>query len=455
MSHNTETPAATNPAPVNSESGAGRGSASKFIRHEDLPPLLKDKAFWGMNVTQFLGAFNDNLFKQLLLLLATPTAAAAAAGTAEDKQMESMLVFATAFLIFSGFAGWLADRTTKRTLIVASKVAEIAVMSLGLIGFFFYDQIGLGGMMVVLFLMGTQSAFFGPPKYGILPEMLRDSDLPKANGIFLMFTFLAIIFGTALITLFGATAATAWRTGLVCVVIAVAGTITSLIVRRTPIANPGAKLRGVDLVVPPEMLRLVWHDKQLLLAVIVTSSFWMLGGMVQSGVNALGKTQLDLGSTTSLLTAMLGVGIPFGCLMGGYLSRDRINPRVVTFGATGIVICLVLLSLPGGPKGHLLGFWGSIPVLIALGFSTGMFVVPIQVALQARPPAEEKGRMIALMNQANWIGVCLGAIAFGIAIGYLEQHNLPRNLVFLTTASIMLPIALFYRPKEMVLSKTH
>lgn len=424
-----------------------------IVDHAHLPPLMKDRAFWGMNVTQFLGAFNDNLFKQLLLLLATPAAAAAATGEAEDKQMEAMIVFAVAFLLFSGFSGWLADRTTKRTLIIASKAAEILVMSLGLIGFFFYDQIGLGGMMVVLFLMGTQSAFFGPPKYGILPEMLRDSDLPKANGIFLMFTFLAIIFGTALITLFGATPATAWRTATLCIVIAIAGTATSLLVRRTPIANPGAKLRGVDLLVPPEMLRLVWRDKQLLLAVLVTSSFWMLGGMVQSGVNSLGKTQLDLGNATSILTAMLGVGIPIGCVVGGYLSKDRINPRVVTAGATGIVIGLVLLSLPGGPKGHLLGFWGSIPVLIALGFSTGMFVVPIQVSLQARPPAEEKGRMIALMNQANWIGIILGALAFGIAIGYLEDNNLPRNLVFLTTAAIMLPIALFYRPKEMVLSE--
>lgn len=419
----------------------------------ELPPLLADRAFWGMNVTQFLGAFNDNLFKQLILLLATPAAAAAAAGQADDKQGEVMVVFAAAFLIFSGVAGWLADRTPKRNLIIGSKVAEIGVMALGLIGFLFYDAIGLAGMTAILFCMGVQSAFFGPPKYGILPEMIRESDLPRANGVFLMFTFLAIIFGTALITLLGATPATAWRTSALCVLVAVAGAAASLWVRHTPVANPGVKLRASDLLVPPEMLSLLARDRQLLLALLVASSFWMIGGMVHSGVNALGKTQLDLGALTSLLTAMLGVGIPIGCLVGGYLSRDRINPRVVTAGAAGIVVGLVLLCLPGGPRGHLLGFWGSIPVLIGLGFCTGMFVVPIQVSLQVRPPAGEKGRMIAVMNQANWIGIILGAAAFAGTMDVLEANNWPRNLVFAVTAAIMLPIALFYRPEELRLGQ--
>ncbi|TWT36207.1 Lysophospholipid transporter LplT [Posidoniimonas corsicana] len=410
-----------------------------------LPPLMRDKSFWGMNLTQFLGAFNDNLFKQRLLLLATP----GAAEPGEDKQWIALAVMATAFLMFSGFAGWLADRTVKRKLIIGSKVAEIVIMALGLFAFIYYDSFGLTGLMLVLFLMSIQSAFFGPPKYGILPEMLHDHDLPKANGVFLMFTFLAIIFGTALVALFGNNPAHAWRVGVLCIVVAVIGTFTSLFVRPTRIANPGAKLRSSDLFVPPEMLRLVLRDRQLLLALVVTSSFWMLGGMVQAGVNALGKTQLGLGDSTSILTAMLGVGIPFGCLLGGRLSQDRINPRVVVTGAVGIVITLVLLSLPGGPKGHLLGFWGSVPVLIILGFCTGMFVVPIQVSLQVLPPPEDKGRMIALMNQSNWVGILLGALLFGVVMSLLEHLQAPRNLVFLSTAAIMLPIALFYRPKEL------
>lgn len=428
--------------------------------HAEQAELLHDKSFWGMAVTQFLGAFNDNLFKQLLLLLATPAAVAVAAADApQDRQALATVVFAAAFLLFSGVAGWLADRTSKRTLIIASKIAEIVVMVAGMTGFYFYGAIGFNGMLVILFFMGVQSAFFGPPKYGILPEAVRESDLPRANGIFLMFTFVAIIFGMGLAGLLipkaaGAADAAAgvWRGSAICVGIAIVGTLTSLMVWRVKPATPGTSLRVQDLLIPSKIIRLVLSNRQLMLALMVTSSFWMLGSVVQQGVNALGKTQLGLGNGwTSFLAAMMAVGIPVGCLLGGYLSKNRINPRVVAAGAFGMLGCLVLLALPGGPKGHLLGFTGTVPVLILLGFFTGMFVVPIQVSLQVLPPPEEKGRMIAVMNQCNFLGIIIGGVIFGAVISVLAAGNWPRNLVFAVTAVIMLPIALFYRPEERAL----
>lgn len=419
--------------------------------------LLADKGFWGMAITQFLGAFNDNLFKQLILLLATPVAVVAAgAGQAQvesDRQGEATVIFALAFVIFSGFAGWLADRTSKRTLIVWSKAAEIVIMGLGMVGFFYYDVIGLYGMFFILFLMGAQSAFFGPPKYGILPEKLRPWDLPAANGIFLMFTFVAIIIGTVLAgvlkELIGAEVSNVWRASAVCIVIAVVGTLTSLLVWRVPPAAPNSKLSAEDLFVPGQIIRLILGNRQLMLALMVTSTFWMLGSVVQPTVNALGKTQLGLtDGWTSFLTAMMAVGIPIGCLVGGYLSKRSINPRVVAAGAAGMFVCLTLLALPGGPKQHLLGFAGSIPVLLLLGFFTGMFVVPIQVSLQVLPPPEDKGRMIAVMNQCNFLGILLGGVLFKAVIAVLEAQDWPRNLIFGVTAAMMLPIAIFYRPEQ-------
>lgn len=442
----------------------------------EIPPLLRDKSFWGMSVTQFLGAFNDNVFKQLLLLIATPTAAMVAAAKAageplpEDYQGTAMTVFAVAILMMSGFAGWLADRFSKRTIIISSKAAEVLIMGLGMIGFYFFDLIGLTGMFVVLFLMGVQTAFFGPPKYGILPETIHDRDLPQANGIFLMFTFVAIIFGTVLAglvkelsndrDLFDANGAVIgveegmpiWIISGVCVLIAAVGTATSFLVRKVRAANPDAGLGWSDFLVPPESIALVKRDRELLFALMVTSSFWLLGSIVQQAVNALGKTQLGLGDgPTSLLAAMLGVGIPIGCLIGGKLSAGRINPRVVTGGAIGIVVSLALLSLQGGPEAnnnHLLGFYGSIPVLVAAGISTGIFIVPIQVAVQALPPADEKGRMIALMNQVNWIGIIVGAQLYNVSLWLCEKYNQPLNMTFAIGALVMLPIALFYRPQE-------
>ncbi|MCA9239054.1 MAG: MFS transporter, partial [Planctomycetales bacterium] len=218
---------------------------------------------------------------------------------------------------------------------------------------------------------------------------------------------------------------------------------------------PGMPLRGWDLLIPPEVLKVVARDTQLLLALLVTSMFWLLGGIVQQSVNAFGKTQLGLDDArTSVLSAMLGVGIPIGCVIGGLLSKGRINPRVVTAGASGLVFCLLLMALRGGPQQHLLGFIGSIPVLVLMGVSTGMFIVPVQVSVQVLPPPDEKGRMIALMNQCNWIGIVIGAGIFKLTLLILNNTNQPRNTMFIVAALIMLPIALFYRPEERRLSDT-
>lgn len=419
-----------------------------------LPTLYADRSFWGMAVTQFLGAFNDNLFKQLMLLLATPTAAAIAAGESQkDLQAEAMIVFAGAFLLFSGLAGFLADKLSKRSIVVASKAAEIVVMLLGLAGFYYFDIIGFSGMLAILFFMGMQSAFFGPSKYGILPEMVRGKDLPRANGVFLMLTFLAIIFGTALAGfLLDELGDKVWLASIVCVVIAGVGTLTSLLVRRTPIAEPGMQFRWQSLGVSRDMLALLKQDRTLFLALVVSSMFWLIGGMVQQTVNALGKTQLGLADgPTAAMAASIGLGIAVGCMVGGYLSRGRINPRVVRTGAVGICTTLLVLALPGGEHRHLLGYPGSVPVLILLGMFTGIFIVPIQVALQSLPPKEEKGRMIALMNQCSWVGIIVGAVLYKICIVVLHSAGGSPSTIFAVTALIMLPVAILYHPKNVQL----
>ncbi len=414
------------------------------------PSLSRDTSFIGMATTQFLGAFNDNLFKQLILLLATPTAAQLAAGTSSDRQATAMLVFAVPFLLFSGFAGFVADRVSKRTVVVSAKYAEVLIMLLGFLGFWWYGFVGFNGMMVVLFLMGVHSAFFGPAKYGILPEMIPASYLPKANGVFLMLTFLAIILGTAaagfILTYSGGRV---WVGSLGCIVIALLGVITAQVVKPTPTAKPDLKYTWSSWLIPREILNLLRRDTQLLGAILVVSIFWMVGGIVSQGVNALGKTQLGLSENrTSLMTTSISIGIAIGCALGGYFSRDRVNQRIVTIGLWGLVGSLVLLALPGGPQRHLLGYYGSFPALIAMGLFTGMFVVPVQVMVQSRPPKEDKGRVIAAMNQFSWAGIILGAVIFSVSIKVLDATGWPRNVIFGVTAALMLPVAIFYRPKD-------
>lgn len=425
------------------------------VDHDSLPTLYRDGSFWGMSATQFLGAFNDNLFKQLMLLLALDVAAR------DYWQGIATVIFSLPFVLFSGFAGFLSDRNSKRPIVILAKVAEIVVMLLGVIAFVAYGVFGFTGLLIVLFLMGTQSAFFGPGKYGILPEMLRGRDLPRANGFILFTTFLAIIFGTAIagvlkdvlvdptqpITL---VAQNLWIASLACVVIAIVGTITSLAIRRVPPAKPDLAFRLSSMSVPPETRKLLRDDIPLSVALLASCMFWLVAGIVIQVVNSFGKNQLGLNDTwTSIMVAVISLGIAIGAVIAGRMSHGKADFRIVRIGAWGLVIGLILISLPGpGPHRHLLGFWGSLPVLVVLGAFAGMYSIPIQVFLQARPPDEQKGRMIALMNQANFLAILLsGAMFIGFeAITY--ALGWPRSMMFAFTALLMLPVAILYHPKS-------
>lgn len=407
-----------------------------------------------MATTQFLGAFNDNLFKQLILLLATPTAAELLAGTVKDHQSTATNVFAIPFLLFSGFAGFVSDKISKRTIVVIAKCAEVFIMLLGFAGFWWYDRVGFNGMMLVLFLMGLHSTFFGPAKYGILPEMLRPSDLPRANGVFLMLTFLSIILGTAAAGyLLAYTGGRVWIGSLVCIAIAATGVATALLIRRLPVAKPNLKMTVSSWLIPREILTLLRKDRQLLLAILVVSVFWLVGLIVVQTVNAVGRTQLGVDEgATSLMATAISLGIAVGCLLGGYWSRDRVNGLVVSTGLWGMIAMLLLLSLRGGDHQHMLGYWGSFPILTLLGLFTGLFVVPVQVIVQSRPPRDEKGRVVATMNQFSWIGVIVGSQIYSVCVQILDHTGWPRNTIFAVTAVLMLPIAILYRPKDVALS---
>ncbi len=438
------------------------------LKTEELPPLYQDSSFWGMTVTQFWGAFNDNLYKQLVLLFCAQQALQL---QTDDRQGTALAVFALPFVFFSGLGGWYADRHTKRTIVIACKVAEIIIALLAMAAFFTGELLPL---LIVLGLLSTQSAIFGPAKYGILPEMLRDDDLPQANGIIQMTTFIAIIFGMASAGFVKqAYPDQLWKTSYFCIGIAVIGTIASFWVRRTPVAHPGLPFSSSALGIDTETRGLLRNDRRLLSVLLISSVFWFVGGIVQPLVNIFGIGQLHISeSRTSLMAACMGVGISLGCIVAGRASRKRVNFKLVTIGAWGLVACLAAMAGFGWwatpeadatlPKADV-SLWASfIPltttewlargILTLLGFFAGLFVVPLQVELQTRPPKSLKGRMIGAMNLINWIGIVLSALFFGIFTMVLNYLNWPMSNVFLFLAAVVLPIAILYHPKDEILS---
>ncbi len=428
-----------------------------LVLPDDRSKLLADKSFWGINFTQFLGAFNDNVFKQLVLLLALPAVVEGAANNkaSEDMQGWATLVFSLPFVLFSGFAGFLSDRFSKTPIIVLSKVAEILIMFLGLLAFLFYDRFGMLGTWSVLFLMATQSAFFGPGKYGLLPELFRPTDLPRANGLILMATFLAIIFGVVFAgTLFdflvrNGDASGLWIGSLFCVAIAIAGTCTSLLIRTTGAAQPNAKLSWGDFGISREMIQLLGRDRPLLIALLVSCVFWMVSTIAMPTVNRLGFDMLNLDKgQTGVLVGMIAIGIMLGAPLGGWLCQKLASHRVITIGLWGIVAALALLGV--WVQGNQL--WLSANAcrlaLILLGISAAVYSIPLQVYLQERPPSELKGRMIATMNQANFLGMMLAGPIYQFFEFVSRSMGWPISSIFWMLGLMVLPLALFYRMGE-------
>lgn len=420
---------------------------------------MRDESFWGMTATQFLGAFNDNLFKQLVLLLCVDIALQ---DRGQDYQGRAGILFAAPFILFSGFAGYLSDRNSKRRIVVLAKVAEIFIMALGMLAF---AAGSLPALFAVLFLMATQSAFFGPSKYGILPELFRGDDLPRANGIILMTTFLAIIFGfSAAGIIKDLFAGQLWLSSLACIVIAIIGTGTSLWIRRTPIAHPGLRFSPSSLAINGETCKLILSDKELFGVLLASSLFWMIGGVVYPpAINGLGKLQLGFNdSWTGLLAASTGMGIAVGCVVAGRASHGSVKPWLVRLGAFGMIICLTLVAYPGSlVSQENLNRWGErgpamIGVLFgigmaSIGFFAGFFTVPLQVFLQARTPESQKGRIIGAMNLVNWIGIALAGLIYEIGNRILVRLEWPPSAMFGVAAVLMLPVAVLYRPPYMKL----
>lgn len=420
------------------------------------PSLLHDQSFWAILLTQFLGAFNDNVYKQTLLLLfvAVPWGVDAAGKViTQDFQGIASLVFAIPFLLFSGYAGYLADRYQKPYVILLCKVAELAIMIVGLGLFLVYDRLGMSLEMgflfgIVLFAMGSHSAFFGPPKYGVLPELFSDQDLPKANGLILMTTFLAIIFGTVLAGgLMDAFPKNLSVIGMVCIAIALAGIGTSLMFRKLPAAQPGHRFNIGFLGVPREMRALLRSDTELHLALWMSSVFWMMGVLSLTALNALGTIQFEVSKTqTGYLAAATSGGIALGSVLAGVISQGRFHTGVLKSGAWGLFLTLLMMAIPGPNHGQLLGYWGSLVCMLLMGISTGLFAVPLQVLMQVRPPRSLKGQMMATMNLLNWSGIVLGGILYQIIASVLAALQLVPSNAFWVMAAIMGAVAILYRP---------
>lgn len=385
----------------------------------------------------------------LMLICADYVAARAANSVAapnpyfDPYQTIASLLFAIAFVMFVGFAGFLSDRYPKKRIVVCCKVAEIVVMLLGFLVLLMFDAgtaAYLVALFAVLFLMGLQSAFFGPSKFGILPEMFSDTDLPTINGVILATTFLAIIFGTVLAgALKDVLGDRLWMISLLCVGLACLGTLTSLMLRRPAAAQSSLRFSVSNWFGEPRIWKQVTGDRLLFKVLLVYSVFWFVGGVIALTITLFGRIQLQLPDiVTAGFNACMGLGIGMGSIWAAKISHKDVRLDLVKSGSLGMFVGLLVVSLvailgiPLGVKCWLIGI-----ALFAGGFFGGWVAVPLQVFIQAHPADELKGRIIAVMNLMTWIGILLASVYYFAAL-WVTGFRMNPSWIVLSAGVIIL-----------------
>ncbi|MGI8601923.1 MAG: MFS transporter [Verrucomicrobiales bacterium] len=378
-----------------------------------LPPArpVALKGFWHLMATQFQGAFSDNALRWLVTLLVLEM-------EFSQEEREHLVaaagaVFAIPFILFSMFGGWLADRFSKRHVMISVKVAEIGIMIFATVAL---ARGQVSWQMVAICLMGVHSAIFGPSKYGVLPELLPPGRLSWGNGIIEMLTFMAIILGMLLAGWLADTFhEKQFYSGLVLIGLAAAGFFASLGITRVPAANPAKKLAwNFPKAFWREMAE-IHADRDLWRANWGNAGFFFIAALVQTNLLLYAKEVFHLGSPeTAGLLAALCLGVGSGSVLAGRLSRGRIEYGLVPVGAGLLAVMGVVLGWPEIGRG------AFTAALACLGVGAGLFIVPVAAVLQHRPPPEKKGGVQGAAGLLSWIGITLAFLTQSLLGGVLH-----------------------------------
>ena len=363
--------------------------------HTGYGELLADGGFRAFLWTQFLGAFNDNVFKMIVSVAAVAMASSSSALSLAGA------VFVLPFLLFAGWAGQMADRFSKSRVLVITKAFEIPSMMLGALAL----QAGrLDLMLVVLFFLAAQANFFSPAKYGILPEMLPAAQITRANALLELSTFIAIVAGGAVGTLlFEHWKHEPLRMGLTLVALAVVGSLTSLRIRRVAPSGAAEPFRWNPFAEIITGGKHVLSQRLMTLVVTGITLFWFVGALVQMNLILFGAQTLHIEETkVGLLVAAMAIGIGLGSLMAGRWSGDGIELGLVPLGTA--LMGAATIALGGATT-----FYTSAAMLAAIGFAGGLFIVPLNAWLQEKAEPQEKGRVLATNNFVNMIGVIIAS----------------------------------------------
>ncbi len=413
--------------------------------------LLRGKRFAPFFWTQFLGAFNDNIFKNALILMI-----AFQSGNLISDQSDIWVNLAAGFFIlpfflFSATAGQVADKFEKSFLIRRIKLIEIAIMALAGVALFFESTVSLIGL---LFVMGAQSAFFGPVKYSIMPQHLKGDEIVRGNALVEMGTFVSILLGTLcggmLIQLENGNI---W-TGIVLLTLAVSGWVSSRSIPEADAGAPDLAIRWNLIKETAKTIKYARKERSVFLSIIGISWFWFLGASYLTQLPNFTKEFLKGSeSVVTLLLALFSIGVGVGSLLCERLSKKKVELGLVPLGAIGLSIFGfdLFFSCPLPETTRLLslsGFWvtpGSVRILadfILIGVSGGLYIVPLFAFVQMKTPSKVRARVIAANNIMNALFMVLSSVAGVLLIG-VAGLSILQFFLLVSIVNVMVAIYIY------------
>jgi 1-acyl-sn-glycerol-3-phosphate acyltransferase len=417
--------------------------------------LLRERRFVGLFWTQFFGALNDNVFKAALSLIFVYSGLIVAESTDTFVNLAAGL-FILPFFLFSATAGQIADKFEKSRLVRVIKLVEIGVAFAA--GLAIYAQ-SVTAMLVVLFLLGVQSTFFGPLKFSILPQQLNENELVGGNAQIEMGTFVAILLGTIVGGIIASMEGVNLGLTAAVVVVAIIGYMASRCIPECPPTAPELKIGCNPFKETWAMVRQARENRSVYLSILGISWFWLLGSVLLTQIPNLTKTTLHGNSTVvTLILSVFTIAVAIGSLICERMSGARIEIGIVPVGAfgmsfAGIDLYFAMNELAPHNTVAWLGFLGLDGVVRLLvdfalvGFFGGMFIVPLYALIQMRTPAARRARIIAVNNIMNAVFMVSGAALSILCLG-LAGLSIPEFLLIAMLMNIAVSAFIFHQVPE-------
>jgi len=408
---------------------------------------LFHSGFIGLIVAQFFGAMNDNILKVVMTFMVINGVWSGRLG--EGGQGIVSVCFTVPFMLLSGFAGQIADRFSKRTVTLWVKVAEIPIALVAGIGFYFEN---LYVTLFALTALTCQSSFFGPAKYGMIPELVPDRHLSRANGSINMLTNIAVIAGTVLAGVISDAyfpkaggEGLRWLPLAVLVGTAVLGLIAAFWI--SPL-EPGDRKLHLKLNPFATYIAAIreMSKTRLLMVMMAWGYFYFLAGIALFIVPEY-TVVLEINHTeASVLMGVLGIAIGLGCAVAGFISGDQIEPRLTPVGAAGLVVFFFLLAAvpPWMPDARPLVrvALSNVALLIfCAGFFAGFYIIPLQALLQKLSPDDERGQFLGTANAVSFGFMTVSGLLYS-AIRPLFGDE-PQDIFYLSSALMLIGAAFF------------